>query len=70
DPGDAKYIDAVPDPALRETIRCAVTAYRRPDRLNPGDPAPNLTLTELGSMQPKSLSANGRPLFLIFGSYT
>jgi hypothetical protein len=71
DPRDEAYVQSEPDPAWREVMRCALTTYRQPDLLHPGDMLPALTLTELGSRAAVSLHAPwGRPLVLFFGSYT
>jgi len=45
----------------------------RAGTLNIGDPAPDFTLTKLdktGQVQLSSLTAQGRPVVLVFGSYT
>ncbi len=71
DERDRQYIEAMPDSAEREAARCAVTTYRRPDRLNLGDPMPSLRLARLdGSGFADLAVSNGRPLVLFFGSYT
>lgn len=71
DPRDRAHVDAEPDPTLREAMRCALVAYRRADRLAPGDPLPPLVLPRLGAPGAVDLGApRDRPLVLFFGSYT
>ena len=71
DPRDEAYVDAEPDPGLREAMRCALTTYRQPDALGVGDRLPPLVLRRLHSGRSLRLAARrGRPLMLFFGSYT
>lgn len=71
DPRDQAYIEAEPDPELREIMRCAVTTYRQPDALGVGDPVPALALTRLDMSGTINLGdPRSRPLVLFFGSYT
>lgn len=71
DPRDRTYIEAEPDPVVREAMRCALTAYRRPDRLAVGDALPALVLPRLDGTGTVDLGApRDRPLVLFFGSYT
>lgn len=47
--------------------------HARAGTLNVGDPAPDFTLTKLdktGQVQLSSLTAQGHPVVLVFGSYT
>lgn len=71
DPREQAYVDAVPDPVLRETMRCALITYRQPDTMALGDAVPALRLKRLGSGRHVRLDApRRRPLVLFFGSYT
>ena len=71
DERDRAYIEAMPDPVQQESALCAVTTYRRPDRLKVGDSVPSLTLSDLGNQARVNLAAErDRPLVLLFGSYT
>lgn len=71
DPRDGEYIVTLPDADVREAAMCTVTTYRQPEKWKPGDPVPAVTLTELHTGRKISTSDNfGKPLFLIFGSYT
>jgi hypothetical protein len=71
DTRDAEYIEAMQDELVRDAAYCAVTTYRRPERLNIGDPAPivNVVVLENERIVPLQV-ANGRPLVLFYGSYT
>jgi hypothetical protein len=71
DERDRGYIEAMEDAVEREAASCAVTTYRRPDRLKHGDPIPTLALARLENGGKTNLSTlRGRPLILLFGSYT
>jgi hypothetical protein len=71
DPRDGEYIATLPDAAQREAAMCTVTTYRQPEKWRVGDPAPNVTLTEMVTGRQVALKEfQGKPLFLIFGSYT
>ncbi len=79
EPRDAQSVIEARDAAHREAIRCTVAAYRRPDRLEVGDPVPGLELTVLTDLEiPGSDTSHtveiaaeyDRPVMLIFGSYT
>jgi hypothetical protein len=71
DPRDQTYVDAEPDPARREAMRCALETYRQPDTLAVGDPVPPLVLRHLDSERTEALHGErARPLVLIFGSFT
>jgi hypothetical protein len=49
----------------------AAKGERKQDRLKPGDPAPDFTLPDLAGKHEVTLSAlRGKPVVLIFGSYT
>jgi hypothetical protein len=68
---DAAYIRSEPDPERRAAVRCAVTTYRRPDRLDVGDRAPALELPRLETAGSETIGpGRERPLALFFGSYT
>ena len=70
-PRDMDEITAEPDHQRREVKRSAITAYRKEEKLNMGDPVPELELERLEETDPVPLSLlESRPAVLIFGSYT
>ncbi len=70
-PGDGEYIATLQDPALREAAFCTVTTYRQPEKLKVGDAVPDVELTAMHTGAKLSTADSfGKPLFLIFGSYT
>ena len=71
DPRDAEYAETLPAEE-RDTVLATVTRFRRPDRLRVGDTLPELELLRLDDgrrVRLRSLVA-GRPLVLVFGSFT
>ena len=76
EPRDESSLAEAADDARREAIHCTLVAYRRPDRLEVGDPVPALELAVLtnqpvpGSDAIDLADAYDRPVMLIFGSYT
>ena len=71
DPRDRAYADTLAGPE-RETVVNTVARFRRPDRLRVSDPLPQLELLRLDDGAPVALGsfAGGRPLVLVFGSFT
>jgi hypothetical protein len=70
-PRDREYIERIEDPAERETIVSTILRYQRPDRLDVGDTVPPLELLRLdGEPQRLDELIGGRPLVLVFGSFT
>jgi len=71
DPRDREYTESLPAEE-RETIVATVTRFRRPDSLRVGDALPELDLLALDDSQSVALSSlvDGRPLVLVFGSFT
>jgi hypothetical protein len=71
DPRDREYAESLPGDE-RETVVSTVTRFRRPDRLRLGDPLPSLEVLGLEDGRPVSLASlvDGRPLVLVFGSFT
>jgi hypothetical protein len=71
DPRDAEYAATLPAEE-RGTVLETVTRFRRPDRLRVGDELPDLALLQLEDGTPVELGSlvNGRPLVLVFGSFT
>jgi hypothetical protein len=71
DPRDREYAESLPA-GERETVIATVTHFRRRDSLLPGDALPALDLLALDGAQPITLRSlvDGRPLVLVFGSFT
>jgi hypothetical protein len=71
DPRDREYAESLPA-REREIALAAVTRFRRPDSLLPGDALPELDLLALDDAQPITLWSlvDARPLVLVFGSFT
>jgi hypothetical protein len=70
-PRDREYVELIEDAAERETIVSTILRYQRPDRLREWDEVPPLNLLRIdGSTQPLDELIGGRPLVLVFGSFT
>jgi hypothetical protein len=71
DPRDAEYAESLPADE-RGTVIGTVSRFRRPEQLDIGDELPDLELLRLedgGAVRLASL-VDGRPLVLVFGSFT
>ena len=71
DPRDREYADSLSGDE-REAVVATVTRFRRPERLHVGDPIPELDVLRLGDGEQVALASivDGRPLVLVFGSFT
>jgi hypothetical protein len=71
DPRDREHAATLPENE-RAAVVATVTRFRRPDRIRVGDPLPELELRRLedGSRIRLGALADGRPLVLVFGSFT
>ena len=71
DARDSEYAATLPDEE-RAAVVATVMRFRRPERLRVGDPLPDLELRRLedGSQLRLGALADGRPLVLVFGSFT
>jgi hypothetical protein len=71
DPRDRQYADSLAYDE-RMTVLATVERFRRPDRLRIGDALPQLDLLRLddGTSVPIESLVHGRPLVLVFGSFT
>ena len=70
DARDSEYAESLPAEE-RDVVVTTVVRFRRPDRLQVGDPLPDLELRQLdsGRVALRSL-AQDQPLVLVFGSFT
>ena len=71
DPRDLEYVETLAEDE-RDTVVATVTRFRRPDRLGVSDPLPDLGLLRLedGARVALGSLVTGRPLVLVFGSFT
>jgi hypothetical protein len=71
DPRDAEYAQTLL-PAERDTVLATVTRFRRPDRLGVGDLLADVELARLDDGEAIRLGSlvSGRPLVVVFGSFT
>jgi hypothetical protein len=70
DARDREYAESLA-PEQREVVVSTILRYQRADRIRVGDPVPQLELARLddGAVRLDVL-AEGKPLVLVFGSYT
>ena len=70
-PRDMDEITTEPDHQRQEVERSTINTYRKEEKLNVGDPVPELELERFEETDPVPLSyLDSRPAVLIFGSYT
>ena len=71
-PEDLEYIASLTDAQKRAVVAASLAKHRQADTLERGDPLPPLSLMHLADGAAVALAdlAGGRPLVLIFGSYT
>jgi hypothetical protein len=72
DDEDRAYVASIADAEQRATIVASLLRHRVAETLRAGDPLPDVTLTALDPERPVALRdlVNGRPVVLVFGSYT
>lgn len=72
DPADRRFVATLPPGAERDAVITSLIRYRAPEALAAGDPLPSVTVRradDLASIEISQL-AHGRPLLLVFGSFT
>jgi hypothetical protein len=71
DPRDREYAESLSGEE-RDIVVATVSRFRRPDTLRAGDPLPDLELLRLDDAERVPLRSllDGRPLVLVFGSFT
>ena len=72
DPEDRAFVAEIEDPAYRQVVVSTLLRYRTAERLQVGDPVPDVALTRIeppGSVAIPDL-VRSRPVLLVFGSYT
>lgn len=72
DPEDRSYVDSLAPGPERDAVVVSLLRYRRPEALQAGDPLPTIMVRGAGDLEPVELAdlVRGRPLLLVFGSYT
>ena len=72
DPADRSYIESLAPGAERDAVIASVTRYRTPEALVQGDLLPTLTVRSAADLEPVAVADlhDGRPLLLVFGSFT
>ncbi|HJU46820.1 MAG TPA: hypothetical protein VJ689_01700 [Gaiellaceae bacterium] len=72
EPRDRAHVEQIADDTLRETVIASLTRHRRADPLLVGDALPALTLHHADGARTARLDelVRGRPLALVFASYT
>ena len=72
DPSDRQYVESLAPGLERETVIASLARYRAPEVLRPGDVLPDVTVRRAENLEPLGLGqlARGRPLLLVFGSFT
>ncbi len=72
DAEDRSYVDSLAPGPERDAVVASLLRYRRPEALQAGDPLPTVTVRGAGDLEPVELAdlVRGRPLLLVFGSYT
>ena len=72
DPTDRGYVETLDPGPERDTVIASLARYRTPDALEPGDPLPSVTPRRADDLEPVELAGlvRGRPLLLVFGSFT
>lgn len=70
---DQRYVESLAGSPERDVVAASLLRYRSPERLAAGDPLPSVSvLVGDDTLAPVPLGGlvRGRPLLLVFGSYT
>jgi hypothetical protein len=72
DEADRRFVESLSPGAERDTVVASLARYRAPDTLRAGDPLPDVSVRRAESLEPVALAelVDGRPLLLVFGSFT
>ena len=72
DDADRRYVETLPSGVERETVVASLARYRSPEVLRVGDALPEVTVRRAEDLVPVGLPelVQGRPLLLVFGSFT
>jgi hypothetical protein len=72
DATDRRYVEGLGPGPEREKVIATLARYRAPETLQAGDALPDVTLRRAEDLEPIALVqlVHGRPLLLVFGSFT
>ena len=72
DSPDRNYVETLPPGVERETVIASLARYRKPEVLHAGDALPDVAARRADDLEPVGLAqlVRGRPLLLVFGSFT
>ena len=72
DPADRRYVESLAPGLERETVVASLVRYRAPEVLQAGEVLPDVKVRRAEKLEPIGLGqlARGRPLLLVFGSFT
>ena len=72
DPSDRGFAESLEPGPERDAVVASLAAYRAPEALHAGDPLPPSPYDEptISSRSPLPELHRGRPLLLVFGSFT
>ena len=72
DPTDRGYVETMPPGTERDAVIASLAAYRAPEALRTDDPLPAVTVRRASDLEAVRLGElhRGRPLLLVFGSFT
>jgi hypothetical protein len=69
---DREFVERLEDDAHRAVVLASLRRHRVPERLDPGDPVPDVPLHPAGGGAHVRLASlvGGGPVLLVFGSFT
>ena len=72
DPSDRGFAESLEPGPERDAVVASLAAYRAPEALQAGDPLPAVTVRRADDLEPIAVPElhRGRPLLLVFGSFT
>ena len=72
DPADRSYVESLSPGAERDAVVASLARHRKPEAVRPGDPLPAVNVRRADDLESVELAelVLGRPLLLVFGSFT
>lgn len=72
DPADRRFVESLEPGVEREKVIASLARHRAPEALDVGDPLPDVAARRADDLEPIELGrlVRGRPLLLVFGSFT